>query len=314
MANNVQQQGTLVSNSSIVQGTHQIGFGIDYRYLPNHYGPFSYRQRISFDGIPGALSGIAQDVQIQTFDSVALSFHDLAIYVQDMWRANSRLTLSYGLRWEINPAPQAHAHQKLSTLQGLPTLSKLHLATFGTSLYETSYTNFAPRLGVAYQLLGNPGQETLLRGGFGLVYDLGIGNIGDVASSFPHMRIAEAAGVPYPLSPQVAGPPPLDLDPPYSGLFTVFPPDHQLPKTYQWNITVDRAFGVAQVLSTSYVGAVGRGLLRENTFFDPNPLFSNAQINVTTNASSSDYHALQMQFRQRMSRGLASLLSYTWSH
>jgi hypothetical protein len=68
------------------------------------------------------------------------------------------------------------------------------------------------------------------------------------------------------------------------------------------------------VLSASYVGEAGRRLLRENILFDPNTRFSNSTILLTTNGSSSDYHALQVQFQRRIARGLAALLAYTWSH
>lgn len=69
------------------------------------------------------------------------------------------------------------------------------------------------------------------------------------------------------------------------------------------------------MISASYVGEAGRRLLQENILFDPNPRFiDTSQINLVTNASSSDYRALQVQFQRRMSHGLAALLSYTWSH
>jgi hypothetical protein len=123
--------------------------------------------------------------------------------------------------------------------------------------------------------------------------------------------------VPYPLSPQDAEPPtPVSLDPPFSSVrLNVFGPDHTQPRSYHWNLTVNQSLGTNQVISASYVGEAGRRLLQQNILFDPNPLFvSNSQINLATNASSSDYHALQVQFQRRMSRGLSALLSYAWSH
>ena len=49
------------------------------------------------------------------------------------------------------------------------------LGTPGSSLWDTSYLNFAPRLGLAYQLNRTAGWETVVRGGLGLLYDLGNG-------------------------------------------------------------------------------------------------------------------------------------------
>lgn len=316
-SDNLQRQGNLVSNTSILRGAHEVRFGFDYRYLAPHVGPHDYRQHIAFAGIPGALTGVARRVDIQTFDSVSLGFHNLSLYGQDNWKVSARFTLTYGLRWELNPPPHAKGAEQLAALTGFPDLANIQLTTPGTPVYNTTYSNFAPRVGAAFQLFQHPGKETVIRGGFGLFYDLGFGGIGSAATSFPHSRGKTTFGVPYPLSPQDAAPPPaLSLDPPYnSAIFNIFGPDHELPRSYQWNITLDQRLGTNQILSASYVGEAGRRLLRQSSLFDPNPRFSgSSQINITTNASSSDYHALQIQFQRRMARRLAALLSYTWSH
>jgi len=72
-----------------------------------------------------------------------------------------------------------------------------------------------------------------------------------------------------------------------------------------------------QTLTVSYAGALGRRLLnrqqnRLNSLPNPNPTFGT--ISITKNAATSDYHALQIQFDRRLSRGLQALASYTWSH
>jgi len=314
-ADNLQRQGNIVSNTSILQGAHEVTFGVDYRYLAPHYGPWDYRQNVSFAGVPAALSGVARRADIQTFDSATLGFHDLSVYGQDSWKVTPRFTLIYGLRWEFNPAPHAKGNQQLLTLTGFPDLANMQLAPPGTPVYNTTFSNFAPRLGAVYQLLQHPSRETILRGGFGVFYDLGIGNIGDAALSFPFLSVKTISRIPYPLSQEnAAPPPPVSLTPPYSGRFNVFAPDHELPRSYQWNVTIEQRLGTNQVISASYVGEIGRKLLRENILSDPNPRFSNSDILIASSASSSDYHALQLQFQRRMSHGLAALLSYTWSH
>jgi hypothetical protein len=313
-ADNRQRQAQLVENMAVLKASHQLTFGADYRYLAPRYGPFDYRQLVTFTGVAGALSGVARTVTIQTLDSVTVSFHNLSLYGQDSWKIRPNLTFIYGLRWELEPAPHARGNQELFTLTGFPDLTSLQLAPPGTPVYKTSYRNFAPRLGAAYQLRKRPGRETVIRGGFGTYYDLGIGNIGNAAVSFPHLQQKIAGRVPYPLSSEDASPPVPSLEPPYSGVFNVVPPEHDLPRSYHWNLTVDQRLGAAQGISLSYVGEAGRRLLRQNILFDPNPLFSDSQINMATNASSSDYHAFQVQFQRRMAGGLATLVSYAWSH
>jgi len=80
----------------------------------------------------------------------------------------------------------------------------------------------------------------------------------------------------------------------------------------QWNISFEQSLGSKRSLSVSYVGAVGRRLLRLELLSNPNPDF--AQVFVTTNGASSNYHALQLQFQRRLSRSLQSHIAYTWSH
>lgn len=89
-------------------------------------------------------------------------------------------------------------------------------------------------------------------------------------------------------------------------------PDLKLPYTYQWNGTIEQSLGGNQTLSASYVGAVGRRLIRGETIRNPNPNFTN--VSVARNTATSDYHALQLQFQRRLSRGVQAVASYTWSH
>src|SRR5262249_3455412 len=56
----------------------------------------------------------------------------------------------------------------------------------------------------------------------------------------------------------------------------------------------------------------GRNLLRITNLFNVNPNF--LFVGLTTNSATSDYHALQLKFQRRLSRGLQALASYSWSH
>ena len=70
--------------------------------------------------------------------------------------------------------------------------------------------------------------------------------------------------------------------------------------------------GSSQSLSVTYIGAIGRDLLRVNSLSNLNPNFP--FISLTDNSATSDYHALQLKFQRRLSRGLQALASYTFSH
>src|SRR5262249_18498150 len=77
----------------------------------------------------------------------------------------------------------------------------------------------------------------------------------------------------------------------------------------------EKSVGSQQTITASYVAAAGRRLLRREVLSGStlaNPKFTT--VIVTTNGADSDYHALQLQFQRRLSRGLQALASYTWSH
>ena len=159
------------------------------------------------------------------------------------------------------------------------------------------------------------GHETLVRGGFGVFYDLGTGMAGNAINSLSNTATKNLGSVPFPISSSQAAPPTFSFNPPYRICSSHLIPTCNVPRTYEWNIAIERALGTHQTFASSYVGAAGRRLLRQEqsgALFNPNPNF--LMVRVTTNAATSDYHALQLQFIRRLSRGLQALGSYTWSH
>src|SRR5262249_39198396 len=89
-------------------------------------------------------------------------------------------------------------------------------------------------------------------------------------------------------------------------------PHLKLPRTYQWNAALEQSLGSSQSFSLTYIGAVGRKLIRTTQLFNVNPNFQ--AVLVTDNSATSDYHALQTKFERRLARGLQALASYSWSH
>jgi hypothetical protein len=310
-ATNFQHQLNLVDSLAILAGSHQVKLGVDYRRLTPVYGQWKYKQSASFNGISDALSGIASSVAIQTQDKVGLVFTNFSVYAQDTWKLSRLLTLTYGLRWEFNPPPKGRDGQALYTVQGLDDPRTLALASAGTPFYRATYNNFAPRIGAAYQLSERQGRESVLRGGFGIFYDLGTGSLANAAVSFPYLRRRVLSNVSYPLDPSLTEPPGPSFAPPVSRI-QASDPILRLPLTMQWNVGFEQSLGSKRNLSVTYVGAVGHRLLRLELLSNPNPNF--AQVFVTTNGASSSYHALQLQFQRRLSRSLQSHIAYTWSH
>jgi Carboxypeptidase regulatory-like domain/TonB dependent receptor-like, beta-barrel len=311
-----QRQLNLVDNLSAATGRHQLKFGVDYRWLSPFSSPLLYGQFAEFTGVTsspgGALSGTAAFADTQAFQGASLLAHNLSLYGQDAWKVTPRLTVTYGLRWELNPPLKGKTSANDPfTVIGLNDPATMTLAPRGTPLYQTTYGNVAPRLGIAYQLNGNPKWGSVLRAGAGVFYDLGQGSLGGVSTFFPFFAVKIVAPAPFPLSPQNASPPVLTTNPPAS-VVLLADPHLKLPRTYQWNVALEQSLGREQNVSLTYVGATGRDLLRVTNLLNVNPDFQS--IALTDNSATSDYHALQMKYQRRLSKALQALASYTFSH
>jgi len=311
----LQRQVNLVDTLSIIKGAHQLKFGLDYRRLFPIFDRANYAQQAAFSSVTTAVTtGRALLANVQAFTDPRFPvFTNFSLFGQDTWKLARRLTLTYGLRWEFTPPPSDANGNDPFTVTGLDNPATVALAPAGTPLYKTTYNNFAPRVGVAYQLSQAKGRETTLRGGFGIFFDLGTGPAASAfAVSFPYFRNKRLLNVPFPLDPVSATPLPFSLNPVSATLLGILDPNFKLPYTYQWNLAVEQALGVNQTISASYVAAVGRRLPRQETI--ANPIANFTSFRVTRNLATSDYHSLQLQFQRRLSRHLQTLASYTWSH
>jgi hypothetical protein len=324
----VQRQWNLVDTVSMSLGRHQLKFGADFRRSAPVQSPFNPSVPYTYLTEASVQANSAYVASGNSFAPAYPLYRNFSAFVQDEWRVRPRLSLSMGLRWEVDPAPGTTKSGNLPyTVQG-NNLSTLTLARQGTPLWQTTWYNFAPRLGAAYVLRNTPGWETVVRGGGGVFFDTGqqLGSIGYTGPGFsataryctfdPSLCTVQT-NASFPLS--VAQATPLIVNPPvapYTGsTVQAFAAHLQLPFTLQWNASVEQALGDSQAMTISYVGSNGRRLLEfhavDVSAFNPN--FPQG-IDFVRNALTSDYDALQLQFQRRLSRGLTALASYTWSH
>jgi hypothetical protein len=314
----VQRQINVVDTLSLIRGDHHIKFGVDYRRLNPIFDRSNYFLQVAFVSVTNAIAtSRAQLAQVSSyFGPVYPVFNNLSLFAQDTWNVTNRLTLTYGSRWEFNPPPTEATGNDPVPLTGLQSPATLALASPGTPLYKTRYNNFAPRVGLAYRLSNATGRETMVRVGAGIFYDLGTGPAATAFSAgFPYFRRVRTLNVPYPLPIASTVPPEPFPNPPVGNVgnaLGVLDPDFRLPYTYQWNLSLEQSLGAHQAFTASYVAALGRRLVRQEFLTNPNPTFT--QVQISRNAANSDYHALQLQFQRRLTRGLQALASYTWSH
>jgi hypothetical protein len=316
IGHNLQRQINIVDSLATQKGTHSLKWGVDYRRLTPLYAPYGYLQDVFFRDIPSAQTGTLDFALTASNLNATFLFQNLGAYAQDTWKIAPRLTMTYGLRWDVDFVPDSLDGPRFPAVTGfsLNNLSNLAFAPAGTPPYKTTFDNIAPRVGVAYQLSERADRQTVLRAGFGLFYDMATSEMGNLLgqASYPFGAEAFPSGS-FPLSPAIAAAP--AIVPPSAsnrGTLSAVDPKLQLPYTLEWNVTLEQALGKKQTASVSYLGAGGRRLLQTADVIGPNPSLSTATL--VTNEGSSDYNALQVQFQRRMDRGLQILASYTFSH
>jgi hypothetical protein len=244
-------------------------------------------------------------------------------FVTDKWQATRKLTINYGLRYELPTVPYT-INGNASILN--PDQSALIVGTPGMKLIAPNHDNWAPRLGIAYRFT----EKTVFRAGGGIYYNPNQTNSYTFLNTNP------------PWSPIFqcnwsSGLPPISLSNPFAvtaacplpgsnlGALIVTPPEHQpTQRMNQWSASLQRQLWNAGGLEVQYLGSHSYHLDRNyynNTPLPgpgavnsrrPNPRFG--PIRTIANDVIGNYQSMSVIFRQRYSRGLEMLASYVWSH
>jgi hypothetical protein len=313
---NVQQQWNLVDSVSVQRGSHALKLGVDFRRLTPLFAPLLYGQTGLFFDVPSAQSGNPFATTLQANANSKFLFRNLGAFAQDTWRIAARLSLTYGGRWDVDFSPSTLSGPSFPAVTGFNfmDLSQLAVAPAGTPAFRTPYGNVAPRLGLAYQLSPDQNWGTVVRGGFGVFFDLATQQVGNLIGqgAYPFGASKNTFGGKFPLDPTAVAPPPITPPTSSSGIVVAFDPNLELPYSLEWNVAIEQGLGRQQTLSASYIGSAGRRLIQSAVISQPNANYF--QADLVGNTATSDYGALQIQFQRRLSRGLQTLASYTWAH
>ncbi len=347
----------IVNNWTKISGNHTIRFGADIRKLRldkqqatgNPRGNFSFTGGLTtrsgagtsgVNALAAFLLGLPQSVDRTTVVNLGgYITPQYFFFAQDRWQVNPKLTVNYGLRYELYPYPSGINPGDQSYYD--PATNTALISGFGPNNdrinIKTQKTNFAPRLGIAYRL----DKKTVIRTGYGIGYvplsvnTLANQNYGSqVSVSFSgnssNLAPRDANGNPITLSTGIPAAQIIDLTsgvvtPPGNVILGVVNPNAKRGYIQSYNFTVERdLFGF--VTSAGYVGSRGTrlpGTINLNGF-GPGGTNAVRPFNIlygrTSDVLLSDfmlsnsYHSLQVRVDRRFKRiGGRLTVAYTLS-
>jgi Carboxypeptidase regulatory-like domain/TonB-dependent Receptor Plug Domain len=308
-------QWNLRDTYSLQTRNHLFRFGVDEQHISSHLTPPPLSILADFFTRDSLVNNSASDLVITRSMPANPVLNVFSLFAEDAWKVSSRVNLSGGLRWDVSPAPKGqHGQDAYTALGNVNDPATLQLAPRGTPLWHTSWFNFAPRIGAAWQVKNEPGRELIVRAGGGVFFDTAIqpalrafNGIG--FSSYAHFLDAPVPALASQVNFSTA------VQAPYTNqeVFS-FSPHLQLPYSWQWNIGVEQALGKNQSITLSYVGANGRRLLEEQRR-NVNPLNPDFQdVSYFPSGLTSSFESLQTEFQRSVYPGIEVLASYTWAH
>ncbi|MBV9266535.1 MAG: TonB-dependent receptor, partial [Acidobacteriaceae bacterium] len=363
-----------VDNVTKIAGNHNMKFGVDARVAQNLRVPSDTHRAGELTFVPGMTGTVLTSGgnsqgglslasfllgDVNSFGRYYSNSTDATerqkrffFYGQDMWHVTPKLTFTYGLRWElIFPEtvnkPGAGASPDLNTGQ---------MVVFGVGgnsshgYQDMNWTNFAPRVSLAYQLT----PKTVVRAGYGWSYNLGTfgSTFGHNVTQNPPVLIRQNINAPnnYTDVFTLGQGPPLPNAPapdPNTGRFTipdgialnVRPATMTLPVVYQYNFSVQQQLTSKVSVTASYVGNVGRhgflGITQNNVNLNTQPFIPGVintnldrpyngllgpkydfgwtqNVNYYCDCGNSEYNSFQALFNVNAAAGYTLQGNYTY--
>ena len=335
---------------SFTHGRHAIKFGLNFLHNYSDYTASGTRGLFTFDGSQlgsqafpnqGALAGLIDllaglptpgntDITRLLSDRSNIDQNVISGFAMDTYRVTNNLTLIGGLRYDFLGTVDESRGRFSAFDPNLGLVFASHLP--GNKIYDAPKKNFGPRIGLAWKPPVSliPGQQTVVRAGYGIYYDTAPLNNFQGLSQNP---IGTTAG--FTITP--SAPIPFDVGVPIFGSGAPQPPfdvnsiDRRLktPNTQTWNLNVQQELSSKFALQVGYVGNKSTHQLQQldinqPTPGDPNTSQSrrpfNAQyptlqrINTLFSNGWATYHSLQATLRSTDFHGLTTQIAFTWSH
>jgi hypothetical protein len=307
---------------TVTRGAHTFKFGGEYRNIESQF-QFLGSTEITYADINTFIDNRPTQVAVALDSPFFVPQQYYAIgFVQDTWRATSRLTFELGLRYDF------YSIVKEQDGRARPFfIEENDFATDPDNFYDSDTNNFAPRVSAVYQL----NEKTAIRGGYGIFY--GPGQFEDriqPIENFIERRRVQSTDIPnnglaYPVDPSV-----------YRNLLSIRGYTHRRPDEHniQYGVSLSRELPGLVNLTVGYTGSKGRDMFLRgvaNTFNNATrarPVPAVGQVdyktsgcvdglvingNAISGCGEASYDALQISVSRRFHAGLTGGLQYQYS-
>ncbi len=342
-------------------GNHQLKFGALISYLrtvqssanANARGVFTFNDTYTAQIAPNGSGGYS------TVSGTGNSFADFLLgdltnaqsigippthvrwtnaspYFQDTWKVNSHLTANLGLGWfgttVPNPSgPDKNLFHSFSFATGQSTF--VALGQQNPEVYNMTFTNFAPRIGVSYE---PPLKNTLLRAGWGIYYTTqeAVNIQYAIVSQFITINNSVANVQPNPsyvLGQNVLPPVPVGQittaqAASITGPIQYLSANQHTPYVEQYTLDLQHTFGTAYLVDIAYIGNASHHLAlnydpidcsspNSNLCIDANNpyLGKYSYIQEVASIGNGNYNSLLIKFQRQFTNGISILANYNYS-
>jgi hypothetical protein len=332
-----------------VHKTHNLSLGADFRRQqnnrdsdPNGRGAFNFNGYatsaiVNGAAVPGTGFDLADfllgtpDVATVRYGNPSLYFRGslFDVYMQDDWRLNSRVSLTFGVRWDYQ-SPVTELYNRMVNLDIAPNFTAISAVQpgqigpltgrqYSSGLLNSDPNNLSPRLGIAWRPSAK--QSTVLRAGYGMYYNTSVYSA--VASQMSQQPPLATA-----LNLNIQNSPLLSIGDAFTNpansltnalatnTFAV-DPNYKIGYVHQWNFSLQQNLPYSFQTSITYQGSKGTNLAR---LFQPWVTPPNAAkalyptgYTYETYGGNSNYNGVTFSLMRRFRGGLSANGSYTFS-
>ncbi len=327
-----QKDSTLQASEQLswLKGNHGIVAGVEFRKLytsrsaaNSPRGVFNFNGQFSGYAPADFVLGYVQNLVTPTvqYQGDVAAWRN-GFFVLDNWQVSKKLTINYGIRYELQTVPYSVAGNARMLNADQTAAVPATVPSPGFRFHNPNHNSWAPRLGIAYRL----NEKTVIRTGAGIYYNPNQTNsFTFLTTNPPFGNSTTCTSLPNTPTLSLANPIGAGCNTAVSQNWIT--DQWRLPPASmnQWSFGIQRQLSATTGLDVQYLGS--HSLHLDRSFFNnsalvpgpgainprrPNQLFG--QIRTISNDMISNYHHLAVSVSQRLKHGFQFNGSYTWAH